>query len=63
MKLWTKADGQGEPFKESVDLALQAVLVSPAFLFRTELEPQSSEAGGVHQLTDFELATRMSYFL
>jgi hypothetical protein len=63
MGLWTKADSDGRPFDQSIDLALQAVLVSPAFLFRMELEPQPGEAGGVHTLNEYELASRLSYFL
>jgi hypothetical protein len=63
MTLWTKADSDGRPFDQSIDVALQAVLASPAFLFRMELEPQPGEAGGVHTLNEYELATRLSYFL
>jgi len=63
MALWTRADADGRPFAQSVDMALQAVLVSPAFLFRMELDPQPGEAAGVHTLTDYELASRLSYFL
>jgi hypothetical protein len=39
-----------------------AVLVSPHFLFRIELDPQG-KPGVVHPLNDFELASRLSYFL
>jgi len=63
MALWTRADADGRPFEQSVDLALQGVLVSPAFLFRTELDPQPGELGRVHTLNEYELASRMSYFL
>ena len=62
MKLWTKADKDGRPFERSIHFALQAVLVSPHFLFRMELEPQAGE-NGVHTLNEFELASRLSYFL
>ncbi|HVZ64105.1 MAG TPA: DUF1592 domain-containing protein [Opitutaceae bacterium] len=63
MALWAKADSDGRPFERSIDHVLQAVLVSPAFLFRMELDPQPGEAGGVHTLNDYELASRLSYFL
>lgn len=63
MSLWAKADSDGRPFEQSIDVPLQAVLVSPAFLFRMESEPQPGEAGGVHTLSEYELATRLSYFL
>jgi hypothetical protein len=63
MQLWTTADSDGRPFDRSIDVPLQAVLVSPAFLFRFEQEPLPGETGGVHTLNDYELATRLSYFL
>jgi hypothetical protein len=63
MGLWARADSDGRPFEQSIDVALQAVLVSPPFLFRMELEPQPGEAPGVHTLNEYELASRMSYFL
>jgi hypothetical protein len=54
---------QGGSFEESIQLALRAVLVSPNFLFRVELDPTSSDPPAVRELNDYELATRMSYFL
>ena len=44
-------------------LALQAVLISPHFLFRIEEEPSAADAAGFRKLNDFEVATRLSYFL
>ncbi len=43
-------------------LALQAVLLSPHFLFRVELDP-SPTSTEVHRLSAHELATRLSYYL
>ncbi|MES1167423.1 MAG: DUF1592 domain-containing protein, partial [Pseudomonadota bacterium] len=63
MALWAKADGDGRPFVQSIDTVLQAVLVSPAFLFRMELDPQEDEESGIHTLNEYELASRLSYFL
>jgi hypothetical protein len=54
---------QGGSFEESIQLALRAVLVSPHFLFRVELDPPSGDPLAVRELDDYELATRMSYFL
>ena len=39
---------------------VEAVLVSPYFLFRVERDPAS---GGDHRISDYELASRLSYFL
>lgn len=61
MKLFDKSAERGEPFEESVKLALKAVLVAPDFLFLIESEPV--EKTGLHALNDHELAARLSYFL
>ncbi len=61
MKLFALAVSQGEPFGKAIRLPLKAVLVSPHFLFRIEDDPK--DPGAVRTLDDFELATRLSYFL
>src|SRR5262249_29713536 len=53
----------GESFDKSVSVALQAVLVSPHFLFRVETDRRPDRADGSYALNDFELASRLSYFL
>src|SRR5215470_9830557 len=50
-------------FESGIRLALQKVLVSPEFIFRAELDPADTPRGGVHQLGDIELASRLSFFL
>jgi hypothetical protein len=57
------ADRNGENFNVAVGLGIQAILVSPHFLFRVELDPPSDDPGGIRTLNDYELATRLSYFL
>ncbi len=52
---------QGDSFEAGIQLALQAMLVSPHFLFRVELDPEGDAES--RTLNDFELATRLSYFL
>ncbi|MFO0646656.1 MAG: DUF1592 domain-containing protein [Polyangiales bacterium] len=56
------AHAQGEGFEAGIRLALQAVILSPHFVFRVELDadPTSTVA---HPLNDHELASRLSYFL
>ncbi len=63
LALWRRAAGDGRPFQDSIDLTLQAVLASPSFLFRVEQEPQPGEPDNIHTLTEYELASRLSYFL
>ena len=47
---------------DGLKLALKAVLLSPHFLFRVELDP-SPTSKDVHRLSGYELATRLSYYL
>lgn len=52
----------GESYEGALQVALQAMLVSPNFLFKVEAPgPKSPE--GYPLVSDFELATRLSYFL
>ncbi|HJT75703.1 MAG TPA: DUF1592 domain-containing protein, partial [Gemmataceae bacterium] len=57
------AESQGDGFEKGIRLALEAVLVSPHFLFHVELDPQPRNALRVHAISDYELASRLSYFL
>ena len=52
----------GVRWEAGVQLALEAVLCSPKFLFRVELDnrPDSKDA---HPIDDYQLASRLSYFL
>ena len=52
---------RGDSYERAMQLVLQATLVSPQFLFRGESEAEGVE--GVRELNDYELATRLSYFL
>lgn len=56
---WEQGSEENEIFKTVVT----AVLASPQFLFRVELDPGPDDEDGVRQLSDYELATRLSYFL
>ena len=50
-------------FEQGIEMALRAMLVSPDFLFRIERDPASAAAGSVYKVNDFELASRLSFFL
>jgi hypothetical protein len=50
----------GDSFEVGLAVALSAVLVSPDFLFRPEIDPVP---GKTRPLGGFELASRLSYFL
>ena len=63
LKLYDKSEKSGQRFEERFRLALSGVLVSPYFLFRVELEPSDAKAGDVYAVNEYELASRLSYFL
>jgi len=62
LRLFRMAQEDGAPFEVGIQLALQAVLVSPHFLFRVEMDKPPA-AYGAYALNDYELASRLSYFL
>ena len=68
-------DGEGEwpgamseattfdDFYEGVSAIVQIVLQDPEFLYRVEIGTPHDESEGVFRLNDFEIATRLSFFL
>jgi hypothetical protein len=62
MAFYDQGAGQAG-FEVGVRTALQAILVSPNFLFRVEEEPSGARPGQIYRLSDLELATRLSFFL
>jgi hypothetical protein len=56
-----KADGQTT--EQGLVLAIQAMLVSPHFLFHIEKDLRPTDPNTVHRISDVELASRLSYFL
>lgn len=50
-------------FEQSIAAALRDVLLAPDFLFRLEFDPPGAAPGSVHPVSDFELASRLSFFL
>ena len=63
LKLFDLAAGRGEAFEPSVRLMLKGLLVSPHFLFRVEQDRAPQGSDKVYAVGDYELATRLSYFL
>jgi hypothetical protein len=62
LKLFAQGRAQGN-FDNGIRLALQKILVSPEFLFRLERDKPGVEPGQAYQVTDIELASRLSFFL
>ncbi|MEP6757137.1 MAG: DUF1592 domain-containing protein [Chthonomonadales bacterium] len=63
LKVFDLGMAQGEGYDKSVQIGLQACLVSPNFLFHVEIDPKPNDASFSHPINDFELASRLSYFL
>ena len=61
--LYRAAREQGDDYEQAVKLALTATLVSPNFLYRAVDNPRSSDPTVTYELDDYELASRLSYFL
>ena len=62
MQIYDLAIKYNEPFERAIQVGIQAVLVSPNFLFRAEVDPKSNPSAS-RNLNGYELATRLSYFL
>lgn len=62
VKLVESAEARGDKFETAMQFAMQAVLTSPKFLFRVELDdrPDTPDA---HPINEYQLASRLSYFI
>lgn len=63
VELMNSLQGAGESFESALDGALQAVLVSPHFLYRLEIGPDATNPDRIRPVGDYALASRLSYFL
>ena len=63
VSLFTLARKQGDNFDNAIAAALEAVMVAPDFLFRIERDRPASVAASTIPVSDYELASRLSYFL
>ncbi|HET6961940.1 MAG TPA: DUF1592 domain-containing protein [Terriglobia bacterium] len=62
-KFVAMAKAEGQSVEQGIQLAIQAMLVSPHFLFRIERDLDPTDPSKVHKISDLELASRLSYFL
>jgi hypothetical protein len=62
LELFAKARAEGD-FDAGIEMALSAVLVSPQFLFRIELDPPGVAPQTAYRIPDVSLASRLSFFL
>tara|TARA_B110000116_G_scaffold272080_1_gene295113 strand:- start:1689 stop:4064 length:2376 start_codon:yes stop_codon:yes gene_type:complete len=50
-------------FENGIKLACQAVLTSPFFLFRGEIQPDPNDPDATYRIDEYSLASRLSYFI
>lgn len=50
-------------FEDGIELALRRMLADPEFLVRVEREPANVADGEAYQISDIELASRLSFFM
>ena len=54
---------EGPGFEDGIRWAIEALLVSPKFLFRVERDPAGAPPGAPYRIHDLDLASRLSFFL
>jgi hypothetical protein len=62
-KFFDLAVKEGLTPEQGIQLSIQAMLVSPNFLFRIERDPDPTDPDEHHKVSDIELASRLSYFI
>ncbi|MGB0766102.1 MAG: DUF1592 domain-containing protein [Phycisphaeraceae bacterium] len=63
LRVYREARAAGDDYASAVRLSLTAALVSPNFLYRPIANPRPADPSFVYKLSDYELASRLSYFL
>ena len=62
MELYRAGRKQND-FDHGIELGVQAILAHPKFIYRIEAEPAQTAADQPYRISDFELASRLSFFL
>jgi mono/diheme cytochrome c family protein len=63
MKFYDQGRKDGGNFEAGIRMAVQAILASPQFIFRFEEAPATTKPGQNYRIADFDLASRLSYFI
>ena len=63
LMMFFEEGGEARGFETGIRTALQAILASPDFVFRFEERPRDVEPGENYRLDDYDLASRLSFFL
>ena len=54
---------EGGNFDYGIEAAIQRMLTDPEFIYRSEIEPENLPGGTPYEISDLELASRLSFFL
>ena len=57
------SERKGKTFEAGIEFGLRRILASPSFVFRPEVEPAKLAPGVTYPLSEYELASRLSFFL
>jgi hypothetical protein len=60
MQVWQQP---GMSFEQGIGHSLTAILASPRFIFRSEIQPEPDNPSRIVPLDDYALVSRLSYFL
>ncbi|HCQ98956.1 MAG TPA: hypothetical protein DIU48_06020, partial [Acidobacteria bacterium] len=63
LEFYEMGRADGGSFDAGIELALRRLLVSPEFLVRIEADPATVDPATPYRVSDFELASRLSFFL
>src|SRR5262245_22693398 len=63
MEFYRQARQNGDTFDAGIRAGLARVLSSTSFIYRMERDPAGVEPGAAHQVSDVEVASRLSFFL
>jgi mono/diheme cytochrome c family protein len=63
MAFYTDARQDGGNFDAGIRSGVARILASPSFIYRVERDPDALPAGAAHRVSDYELASRLSFFL
>jgi hypothetical protein len=62
MEFYESGRRSGNSFDAGIEMALERILASPKFVFRTERDPANASPA-IHPISELELASRLSFFL
>jgi len=63
LSFYQASRNRGNSFDQGIESGIRMILSDPQFIYRFEPEPTTLANGAIYQISDTELASRLSYFL